>query len=349
MSEIDPSLPQSPEQDNKPISARRPAGSYAGRVISKMLLRKVAAEPEHYPDDSAPQVPENLRVYMETDELRHSPLPKINTLDLNGRDIEIQTAIGEKVSEADYVERFLEDMSDNPEYASNMQWLGEKELVNALAEQSKWLAGRVLAGETVAVVGESWHRDIKSGNFFTRLITDSANSMLSSLPSEGMGSIISDKELRQNANVAVDRVVLFDDWVGSGHDMGQRVSWTKDLMDEQGIAHNKLSVNLLAAHESLLRDGFDGYFADAKNEQRTRVIAPFEVEENNGGWYPPFSGIHSDMDYSFTFMDEMKAAVEKRAPENHHKSAYHIDSIDTLGNPDFYNRVQAGIGDELAK
>jgi hypothetical protein len=341
-----PPITHEPEQPAK-LSQRMLA--FAGRLGARRVVKQQTATEAPTENLNAEQtLPESLVPYAESDTLVAVALPKLESLNLDDRTITVKTATGEDVSEATYINRSLEDTADQPEFRSRAQWLGEKELVYSLAEQSKWLAGRLVSGENIAVFDESWHRKgIKSGGYISSLIIKGARNLLDSSAIEPAGKLFTDDDVRKGVSGVIDRVVLFDDWIGSGHDMGQRVSWTKRLMSEKGIDESKLSINLLASRTSMLRDGFNGYFAEEIIRPHTRVIAPYEIEELPGELYPPFSGIHSDMDYSFTLKQEMHAAVEKRSDKYSHTSSYHIASLDTFGNSDFYTRIEEGLLGEL--
>jgi len=290
------------------------------------------------------------RDYVEVDKLSPSPLPKMVDIDASDRDIPIQTQTGEVVTESEYISRFMEDMKDNPEFRSKMQWMGEKELVGALAEQAKWLVGRVLSGERVLVIDETWNRKgNKSGSFISDLVVAVAKEGLSQQGINSSGMIILDEQAGENDIVVADRAVIFDDWISSGHDMGQRVSWATKFMQKHGMAEDKLTINLLVAQTSILKNGFDKKNVGYRTDTSLEVISPFAIEiEDMYHWYAPFSGIHSDTDYSFTEKEEMRGAIKKRRKNEYGVvSSYHIESKDTLGDPDFYRRIKDKVNQRI--
>lgn len=287
--------------------------------------------------------PEELLPYVETDQLRAQELPSVLDIDTTGRDIQARTATGEDLSEAEYLAMLKQDLSDNQEFLTKMQWMGERELVHGLAEQTKWLVGRMLAGENVLVMDEAFNRTIKSGAYVTELITSSAQTVTEKLKTPPTGRLLGRDDLDTVSDEDVDRVVVFDDWVGSGGDMTIRTNWTEDLIENRGIDRHKFEIHLLAAHESFLTDGFRGY-KGGQLGRPVRVVAPYTIHEYEGVMYPPFSGIHSDMDYSFTMLEAMNEAVESRSTDEYKLvSPYHISSMDTLGSDEFYARIKSGV------
>lgn len=285
--------------------------------------------------------------YAEFDGLQPVRAPKISEIDPSDRNLSITTESGEVVTESEYINRFLEDMADHPEFRDKLQWIGEKELVFAMAEQAKWLVGRVLAGEAVLVVGEDWNRKVgKSGQYISDLIVGASRKTIESKGLDAKGRIITDDEIKDDEAVNIDRAVIFEDWVLSGNDMKDRVRWAERLMNTLEASQASLSINLLSAQTELLRNGFDA----SKKEGTTKtipVIAPLETLGSRGVNGAIFSGIHSDADYTFTNRPEMNDAVKSRTSNEKTSSPYGISSKDTLGSVSFYQNLEIKIQESL--
>ncbi len=328
--------------DTKPGEHREPLEVSIGETDNENSTEDARREEVRY----SPR----WRDYTEKDKLPTQPMPKMSEIDIAGRDLEIHTQAGEDITEADYISNLKKDLVDNPEFFDKIQWLGEKELVHAISEQAKWLAGKVINGDDVLVLDEPWNRKgHKSGSMITYLVVEAAKEALEEEGLSGDDSItVTSFEEEDRATLEskkFDKAVVFDDWIATGHDMGQRARGAQGILNKLGMDINDLSINLLTAQSELHESGFhNSQFLD--DGVGVDVISPYVVEDTGGVWKTAFSGIHSDVDYGFTSSEEMRNI--KKPGMGGVTSPYEISSSDTLGNEVVYSRLRQKVREGMS-